>query len=134
MWVETQLSGKSSFQKLNVDNSCQKTRKIRYYIFEVLSNLSAFLLIMPHILARKVWGKKIFARNLAQSPSHMNVSILSVTSKHFSNHDVNMKQVSSVKSSKLHGFVLALFCVLGLGQNLTLENFQLSRLLVFWRN
>ena len=42
-----------------------------------------------------------------------------------------MKQVSSVKRSKLHGFVLALFCVLGLGQSLTLENFQLCRLVVF---
>ena len=30
MWVETQLSAQLSFKKLNVDNSCQKTRKIRY--------------------------------------------------------------------------------------------------------
>ena len=38
MWVETQPSAQSSFQKWNVDNSGQKTRKIRYYIFEVLPN------------------------------------------------------------------------------------------------
>ena len=54
--------------------------------------------------------------------------IFPVTSKIFSNHDVNMKQVSSVKSSKLNGFLLALFFIEGLGQNLTLEKVQLSRL------
>ena len=57
--------------------------------------------------------------------------IFPVTSKNFSNHDVNMKQVSSVKSSKLNDFVLALFFMEGLGQNLTLEKVQLSRLVVF---
>ena len=61
----------------------------------------------------------------------MIVWIFSVTSKNFSGHDVNIRQVSSAKSSKLNGFVLALLCVLGLGQNLTLENFQLCRLVVF---
>ena len=54
MWVETQPSAQSSFQKLNVDNSCQKTRKIRYYIFEVLSNFTVFLYFVPNILARIV--------------------------------------------------------------------------------
>ena len=49
--VETQPSAKSSFQKLNVDNSCQKTRKIRYYIFEVLSNFTVFFYFLPNILA-----------------------------------------------------------------------------------
>ena len=56
-----------------------------------------------------------------------------MTSKHFSNHDKNIRQVSSVKSSKLNGFMLALFCILDLGQNLTLENCELFRLVVFKR-
>ena len=43
MWVETQASAQSPFQKLNADNSYQKTRQIRYYIFEVLSNFTVFL-------------------------------------------------------------------------------------------
>ena len=73
----------------------------------------------------------IIARNLAQSPSHMDFGIISVTSKHFSNHDENMKQLSSVKSSKLNSFVLALSFIQGLGQNLSLENVQLSQLVVF---
>ena len=34
IWVETQPSAQSSFQKLNVDNNYQKTRKIKYYIFQ----------------------------------------------------------------------------------------------------
>ena len=54
MWVQTQPNSQSSFQKLNVDNSCQKTRKIRYYIFEVLSNFTVFLQFVPNILARIV--------------------------------------------------------------------------------
>ena len=54
MQVETQPSAQSSFQKLNVDNNCQKTRKIRYYIFEVLSSFSVFLQFVPNILARIV--------------------------------------------------------------------------------
>ena len=37
-----QRSAQSSFQKLDVDNSCQKTCKIRYYIFEPLSKFTAF--------------------------------------------------------------------------------------------
>ena len=53
MWVKMQPSvQQSSFQKLNVDNSCQKTRGIRYYIFEVLSNFTVFLYFVPNNLAR----------------------------------------------------------------------------------
>ena len=54
MWLETQPSAQSPFQKLNVDNNCQTTRKIRYYIFEVLSNFAVFLKFVPNILARTV--------------------------------------------------------------------------------
>ena len=75
--------------------------------------------------------KQISGRNLTQRPSHLKFWIFSVSSKNFSNHDVNKKQVSCVKSSKFNGFVLALFCILGLGQSLTLENFQLCQLVVF---
>ena len=42
IWVETQPSVQSSFQKLNFDSNCQKTRKIREQIFEALSNLLDF--------------------------------------------------------------------------------------------
>ena len=133
MWVKMEPSAQSSFQKLNVDNSCQKTRKIRYYIFEVLSNFTIFLYFVPNILDRIVRGNKFFASNLARSPSHLNLWIFSLSSKDFSFHDVNMKQVDCVKSSKFNSFVLALFCILGLGQNLTLETFRLCRLVIFWR-
>ena len=73
----------------------------------------------------------MFGHNLARSPSQLNFWNISVTSKHFSNHEVNIKQVSSVKSSNFNGFVLEVFFVLGLGQNLHFENFQFSRLVVF---
>ena len=43
-----------------------------------------------------------------------------------------MKQVSSVKSSKLNGFLLALLFIQGLGQNLALEN--LAKIGTFSRN
>ena len=54
MCVQTQPSAQSPFQKSNVDNSCQKTRKIRYYIFEALSNFIVFLYFVPSILSRIV--------------------------------------------------------------------------------
>ena len=54
MWVETQPSAQSSFQKLKVDSSCQKTHKIRYYIFEALSSFTVFLYFVPNFLARIV--------------------------------------------------------------------------------
>ena len=41
--VETQPSAPSSFQKWNVDNSCKRTRKIRYYIVKVLPNFTVLL-------------------------------------------------------------------------------------------
>ena len=70
MWVNTQRSAQSSFQKLNVDNSCQKTRKIRYYIFEVLSNFTVFLYFVPNILSGIV-GIKF----------HLNLTILTFWTK-----------------------------------------------------
>ena len=42
-----------------------------------------------------------------------------------------MKAVSSAKTFKFNGFVLALFRVLGLDQNLTFKNVQLCRLVAF---
>ena len=41
-------------QKPNADNSCQKTRKIRYYIFEALPNFFVSLYLVPNILSRIV--------------------------------------------------------------------------------
>ena len=43
MWVDTQPKAQSFFQKLSIDISCQQTRKINNYIFEVLSNFTLFL-------------------------------------------------------------------------------------------
>ena len=54
MWVQTQPHSHSSFQKLNVDNSCQKARKIRYYVFEVLPNFIVSLYFVLNILSRIV--------------------------------------------------------------------------------
>ena len=45
-----QPSAQSSFQKLNFDNSCEKTRKIRQQIFEVLFKFTGFLYFVPNIL------------------------------------------------------------------------------------
>ena len=52
MWVEMQASAQFLFQKSNADNSCQKTRKIRYYIFEVLSNFIVSPYFVPNVLFR----------------------------------------------------------------------------------
>ena len=60
IWVETQPIAQFSFRKLNSDNSCQKTRKIRYYIFEVVSNFTVFLYFVPNILARIVDMPQIY--------------------------------------------------------------------------
>ena len=54
IWVDTQPSVQSSFQKLNFDSSCQKTRKIRWQIFEVLSIFTGFLYFVPNVFARIV--------------------------------------------------------------------------------
>ena len=132
MWVETQPSTQPSLQKLNVDNSCRKHTKLDIRFLK-----SCPILLYFFTLYQIVWivrGNKIFDRNLTQSPSHFNFWIFFVSSKHLSNHDVNIKQVSCVKSSKFNDFVLALFYILGRVQCLTLENFQLCPLVVFWRN
>ena len=51
--METQPSAQYSLQQLNMDNSYQKkkTRKIIYYIFEVLFNFTVFLYFVPNILS-----------------------------------------------------------------------------------
>ena len=52
--METQPSATSFVHILNVENSCQKTRKIRNNIFEILSSFTVFLYFVPNILARIV--------------------------------------------------------------------------------
>ena len=52
MWVQMQPNAQSPFPKPNVDCSCQKAHKIRYYIFEVLPNFSVSLYFVPNILSR----------------------------------------------------------------------------------
>ena len=54
MLVEMQSSAESSFQKLIVGNSYQKTHKIRCYIFEVFSNFTVFHYFVPIALSRVV--------------------------------------------------------------------------------
>ena len=116
IWVETQPSAQSHLQKLNVDSRCQKTQKNRYYICEILSNFTAFLCLMPNTLSRIVClSNQTFGRNFPQCPSHLKFCTFSVISKYLSNHDKNINQVSCVKSFRFHSFVLALFCILGLG-------------------
>ena len=71
-----------------------------------------------------LWTNQVLCQNGCKKLKALGLSVsklfwFSLTSKHFSNHDKNIKQVSCVKSSKFNGFVLALFCILGLGQNLT---------------
>ena len=122
MWVEAQSSAQYCFHKLNFDNSCQKIRKIKYYIFEVLSFYCIFLLCTKYFVQHYL-KIQIFGCNLTESHLYLNFWTFSVTSKHFSNHDENIKHINCVKSSKFNGFVLAIFCILGLGQNLTSENF-----------
>ena len=56
--------------------------------------------------------KQILGCNLAHSPSHLKFWVFSVSSKVLSNRDVNIKQVSGIKSSKFNGFVLALVLAL----------------------
>ena len=47
-------SAQSSFYKLNLDNSRQEIRKIRYYIFEALPNFAVFPYSVPNILGKIV--------------------------------------------------------------------------------
>ena len=68
MRVKSKPSAKSSIPKLNVDKSCQKTRKIRYYSFEVLSNFTVFIYFVPNILARIVWENKFLVATWASLP------------------------------------------------------------------
>ena len=50
IWVETEPSAQSPFQKLNLGSSSQKTRKGRYQTFLVLSSFTGFLYLVPNIL------------------------------------------------------------------------------------
>ena len=52
--METQPSAQSCFQKLNFDINCQKVRKIKYEIFEVLSNFTVFPYFVPNFLSTTV--------------------------------------------------------------------------------
>ena len=54
IWVETEPSAQSPFQKLNLGSSSQKTRKGRYQTFLVLSSFTGFLYFVPNILPRIV--------------------------------------------------------------------------------
>ena len=85
-----------------------------------------YLINLCHLFWLGWKRKKMFGRNLANSPSHFLFLIFSLTSKQFWNHDVNIKRINFIKSYKFNDFVLALFCILGLGQNFTLDNTTLT--------
>ena len=60
------------FRKLNVDSSCQKTRKIRYYIFEVLPSFIVSLYFGQNISSRIVdMSFSLFYQNLSYEESEM---------------------------------------------------------------
>ena len=115
--METQPSAQSFFQILSIENGVRNTREIRYYFFEVLSTFTVFLQIVRNILARIVCGNKSLAVACPHLFHMLNFWVFSVVPEHFSKHNVNIKQVSPVKSSRFNGFVLALFCILVLSQN-----------------
>ena len=100
--------------------------------FRSLAQFYCISLLCAEYFVQDCLSKQIFCCNMAQSLSHLNFWKISVTSKHFSNHDKNIQQIICVKSYKFNGFVLALFCILGLGQHLTSENFELSRLVIYF--
>ena len=132
--VETQGSAHSSSKIINVDNICEKSRKIRYYIFELLSRFTGFFYFLGNVFPRIVWRNKFLA---VSWPSLFHTWISEYFPELQSVSPVTMKikkQVSYTKSSKFNGFMLALFCILGVGQNSTLKNFQLFWLVVFWTN
>ena len=52
IWVETEPSAQSPFQKQNFGKSSQKTCKSRYPTFLALSNFTGFLYLVPNILPR----------------------------------------------------------------------------------
>ena len=54
IWVEAQPSVQSSFQKLNFDKNCPKTRKIREQNFKALTNFTGFIYFVPNILSKIV--------------------------------------------------------------------------------
>ena len=54
IWVETEPSAHSSFQKLNFGSSSQKTLKTRYQTFLVLSSFTGFLYFVPNTSPRIV--------------------------------------------------------------------------------
>ena len=58
IWVETQHSAQTPFQKLNSVNSSQKRRKSRYQTFLVLSRFTGFLHFARNILSMIV-GRKM---------------------------------------------------------------------------
>ena len=132
--METQPSTKSSFQILNFDNSCQKSRGNRYCNFWSRVHFYCNSLVRAKYFGQDYLKKQTFGRKLPKSPSHLGFWVFSVPWKHFSNHDVNIKEVNSFKSFKFNGFVLAVFCILGLRQNFTLGNLQLCGLSVFQTN
>ena len=103
MWAETQASAQSSFYKLNVENSCRKRRKFRYYIFEACPTLLYFFSL-----------HQLFWLGLSDETNFwVEFGPVSFT------HEL-LDIFCNLKSSKFNGFVLALFCIHGLGQNLTL--------------
>ena len=142
LWPKPRTQNSPKIKPLGLEHLMQLTWYISWSWlekrFEVTENVQKLKKTGPSFGQKFVCldsvRKQSFNRNFARSSSHLNFLIFSVTSKHFSNHDQNRNQVSCVKCCKSNGFVLGLFCILGLGQNLTLENFQLCRLVLIWTN
>ena len=127
--MKVQSSVQSSFQNLNVAIAAKKDGKLNITIFKSYQISRYFSLSQR--FGYDCLRKEFIGRDMIQSPSYLNFGIFFLNSKHFSNHDGNIKRVSSLKSTKFNSFVLVLICFLGLGQSLTLEKFQLCGFVLF---
>ena len=134
IWVETQPSAQSPFQKLNFGSNSQKTRKSGYRTFLVLSSFTEFLYFVSNILPRIVWANKalVLTRpSLLQTLSSLHFVYYQNVSPTFKE---NIKQISSATLPNLMVLCKQDFCVFSLGQKLTLKSFHRYLLVVYWQN
>ena len=106
MWVETKPNCQSPLQKLNVDNTWQKHKEL-YITFLKFCPILLYFFSLCQIFLLGLSEKTSFLLELGQVSFTYEFVDIFRNSKHFSNHDVNIKQCSSVTSTKFNGFCVS---------------------------
>ena len=131
IWVETQRSAQTPFQKLNFGVTAKKHTEVDIQLFLSFPDLLDFSILFQMSCLGLSEQTKFWSEPCPVSFKRHFFFIVCISSEHFSKLQGKYKAGSQYYPFKINGFVQAIFCIFCLGQKLTLERFHRYLLIVY---